>query len=105
MELAGDWGGTSLRAEYLQAHLDLHDPTQQDFTANGFYIQGAQFLTRKLQAAIKYEQFDPNRLVLDNKDIRWTTLGLNFYIKGDRVKVMVNTCSNGSAPIPFRTTP
>lgn len=101
LELVGDWGGTSLRAEYLQAHLDFRDPTGQDFTANGFYIQGAQFLARYLQAVVKYEQFDPNRLALDNKDIRWTTLGLNYYIKGDRAKVMVNYVFKRERTGPF----
>lgn len=90
LELAGDWGGTSLRAEYLQAHLDFRQPAERDFTASGYYVQVGQFLTSRIQAVIKFEQFDPNRLVLNNKDLRWTTVGVNYYIKGDRVKVMAD---------------
>ncbi len=90
LEWAGDWGGTSLRAEYLQAHLDFRHPAQRDFTANGFYIQGAQFLSRKLQLVVRFEQFDPNRLVVNQRDIRWTTVGMNYYIRSDRVKLMAD---------------
>jgi phosphate-selective porin OprO and OprP len=90
LELAGDWGGSSLRAEYFQTHFDFRDPTGTDFTADGLYVQGAHSLTRKFQAVVKFEAFDPDRLAVNNKDIRWTTVGLNYYIKGDRAKAMVN---------------
>lgn len=90
VELAADWGETSLRAEYFRGTLDFSGTGNADITTNGWYVQGAQFLGRYLQAVIKFEGFDPDESVSNRNDLFWTTLGINFYIDGDRIKAMLN---------------
>ena len=46
--------------------------------------------TPKWQAAAKLEQFDPNRQVVNHKDLRWLTLGVNYYLRGNRLKLMAD---------------
>lgn len=89
-ELAGDWGGTSLRAEYFQARFHFRDSSPSDFSADGWYVQAAQFFGHYVQAAVKIEGFNPNTSFRDKNDILWTTLGVNVYLDEDRAKVMVD---------------
>lgn len=50
-----------------------------------------KYAGRKWQAVLKFEEFDPNSLVENDRDIRWLTLGWNYYIRGDhRLKLMAN---------------
>ena len=57
--------------------------------ANGYYVQGSYFFcNRKLQLVSKWESFNPGQAAHD--DIRSITGGLNYYIKGDSLKLMLN---------------
>ena len=59
------------------------------FTANGYYVLGGWYLPgRKFQLVSKWESFNPGQAA--NDDIRSITGGLNYYIKGDSVKLMLN---------------
>lgn len=90
LELAADWRQTSVRAEYFRARFDFSEAAQSDFTATGYYVQVAQFLRPKLQAVAKLEKFDPDNRAVSPHDLRWITLGVNYYLKGNRAKVMVD---------------
>lgn len=67
-------------------------------SSEGYYGTLAYRITPRMQAVIRYDQFDPNK----NKanDIRTEyTAGLNYFIKGQALKLMVNfvyyTVENG----------
>ena len=36
----------------------------------------------------KYEEFDPDQRVRNARDVRQTTLGLNYYLRENRFKLM-----------------
>lgn len=87
-EFSADWGDAPVRAEYMRARLDFHSAQFPDLTASGWYVLAAKYLAPKWQIVAKYERFDPNHNVVNNKDVRQTTLGLNYYIRQNRVKLM-----------------
>ncbi|MBL8231962.1 MAG: hypothetical protein JNL98_25925 [Bryobacterales bacterium] len=72
----------------LRAHRAQTSGT--DLIAEGWYIQAAKFIRPKLQAVVKVEGFDPNVSLLNGKDTRQTTLGLNYYLRKNRFKVMAS---------------
>jgi phosphate-selective porin len=60
------------------------------FTAEGWQVTAAYFLMpAKLRAVIREESFDPNTST-DGNTIRTTTLGLNYYLKGEDIKFMID---------------
>jgi phosphate-selective porin len=67
------------------------------FTAEGWQATGAYFLVPgKLRAVVREEAFDPNTAVGGNTT-RTTTLGLNYYLKGEDIKFMLDYL-NGNVP-------
>jgi phosphate-selective porin len=87
LEASADFGPISFRSEYFYA---WYDPNRMPFVAvraSGFYAQGAYSFGPHYQAFAKYETFNPNRAVADSHDLRWTTLGVNWRIHGDRLRV------------------
>ena len=99
--------GTSLIYEYKRLKASLEYATAEGsngstgFSANkseGYYGTLAYRLTPKLEALVRYDQFDPNRDKAD--DIRREyTAGINYFIKGQALKLMLNyiyyTLENG----------
>jgi len=86
-------GPFDLIGEYLQEKvhgLTLNGvPGIPDFTTNGYYITAAYFLIpKKLQAAVRWEGLNPGQL--GNDGIYSITGGLNYYIHGDDLKLMIN---------------
>jgi phosphate-selective porin len=64
-------------------------PRFTGFRADGYYVQGSYFvLPKKLQLVAKWESFNPGQLA--NDDIHSITGGVNYYLKGDNVKVIAN---------------
>ena len=65
-------------------------PGFANFDPSGWYVQGSYFLIpKKLQAAVRWEELDPDQ-VASGDGIRSITGGLNYYIHGDAIKLMVN---------------
>ncbi len=60
-----------------------------DKHASGFYSTLAYRITPKLQALIRYDQFDPNKDVSNNKTKEYVA-GINYFIKGQALKLMLN---------------
>lgn len=60
-----------------------------DKHASGFYSTLAYRITPKLQALIRYDQFDPNKDVSNNKKKEYVA-GINYFIKGQALKLMLN---------------
>lgn len=87
-------GPFDLIAEYLEEYVDGRTvngvpPGFANFTTNGYYVQGSYFLIpKKLQAAVRWEDLNPGQM--GNDGIHSITGGLNYYIHGDDLKLMIN---------------
>jgi phosphate-selective porin len=85
------WGDFDLWAEYLRV---TFEPTNlipaHRFDAAGWYVQAGYFIVPKtLQAVVKYDDFDPN-LSLFNNSTNTQTLGANWLLKADDIKLQVD---------------
>jgi hypothetical protein len=64
-------------------------PGFADFSPSGWYVQGSYFIIpKKLQGVVKWEELDPAQKPSDG--IHSITGGLNYYIHGDAIKLMVD---------------
>jgi phosphate-selective porin OprO/OprP len=64
-------------------------PGFADFEPSGWYVQGSYFIVpKKLQAAVRFEDLNPGQV--GNDGIHSITGGLNYYIHGDAIKLMLN---------------
>lgn len=84
-------GPFELWAEALQVRWEATDrrprPTLE---SNGWYVQASVYaIPKKLQVVAKYETFDPDRDA-SKDETNTATLGLNYYIKGHDLKVMLD---------------
>ena len=87
-------GPFDLIGEYLQEHVEGRTvngvaPTFGNFTTDGFYVTGAYYLIpKKLQAVVQWQYLNPGQ---KGNDGLYSILGgLNYYIRGDNIKLMVN---------------
>jgi phosphate-selective porin len=63
---------------------------RREIEADGGYVQGAYMvLPNRLQLVARYETFDPRQDVDDN-EVDTATLGANWYLKGDDLKLVLN---------------
>src|SRR5258707_10992756 len=87
-------GPFDLIGEYLEEHVHGRTvngvpPGFADFTTNGFYITAAYYLIpKKLQVAVQWQDLNPGQM--GNDGIHSITGGLNYYIHGDDLKLMVD---------------
>src|SRR6478736_1789930 len=87
-------GPFDLIAEFLQEHVDPRTvngvpPGFEQFTTDGFFVTGAYYLIpKKLQAVVQWQHLNPGQK--GNDGISSIVGGLNYYIRGDDIKVMVN---------------
>lgn len=83
-------GPFDLIAEYLEAKIEPVDSAGfAAFTASGYYVQGGYYFPgRKFQLIREWESFNPGQAPDD--DLRSAYAGLNYYIKGDSLKLMAN---------------
>ena len=87
-------GPFDLIGEYLEEHVHGRtvngvSPGFANFTTNGFYITAAYFLIpKKLQVAVQWQDLNPGQM--GNDGIHSITGGLNYYIHGDDLKLMVD---------------
>lgn len=99
-DLSLNLGNFDLVAEYLQEQIRpsgsgaLVTPasglgTLGEFTTQGYYVQGSYyFWKKKLQLVGQWQSFDPGQAA--NDDIYSATVGLNYYIKGNDIKLMLD---------------
>ena len=87
-------GPFDLIGEFLQEHVDPRTvngvpPGFDEFTTDGFYVTGAYYLIpKKLQAVVQWQHLNPGQK--GNDGISSIVAGLNYYIRGDDIKLMVN---------------
>jgi phosphate-selective porin len=87
-------GPFDLIGEYLQEHVEGRtvngvSPAFSNFTTDGFYVTGGYyFIPKKLQAVVQWQYLNPGQ---KGNDGLYSILGgLNYYIHGDDLKLMVN---------------
>jgi phosphate-selective porin len=87
-------GPFDLIGEYLEEYVNGRTvngvpPGFANFTTSGYYVEGAYFLIpKKLQATVQWQDLNPGQRA--NDGIRSITGGLNYYIHGDDLKLMVD---------------
>ena len=82
-------GPFDLWAEYLFTEYDPDGPADT-FSAQGWYVLAGYYVVpKRLQALVKYEQFDPNTDVSGDATDTWT-LGVSYAVKGDNLKLYLN---------------
>ena len=89
-----------LMAEFEWSHANGYNGTLgRSVTdhASGFYATLGYMITKKLQALICYDQFDPDTHIKGNKR-REYVFGLNYFIKGQALRLIFNYafCQNDS---------
>ncbi|HUZ45175.1 MAG TPA: porin [Terriglobia bacterium] len=87
LEASADFSPVSLRSEYFYAWFDPNRAPLAEVRASGFYVQSAVRFCHKFQGVVKYEGFNPDRSVRNRHDLRWTTLGLNWFIRQNRIRL------------------
>ncbi len=84
-------GPFDLSAEYIDERFNSRGPAPlfNAFEPDGYYVMASYFvLPKKLQLLAKWESFDPDQA--NDDDIHSITAGLNYYIKGDDIKILAN---------------
>lgn len=79
-------------ADFEWAHANGYNGLSGHYTdkhAGGFYATLGYMITKKLQVLARYDQFDPDKNVTNDKN-REYTLGLNYFIKGQALRFIVN---------------
>jgi phosphate-selective porin OprO and OprP len=97
------YGPFDLVAEYMEnkvsgtGYSSTTATGRQDFVANGYYVQGSYFFPGKeWQLVCKWESFNPGQerylpvRLKQVDDIKTLTAGVNWYIKGDSLKLMLD---------------
>ncbi len=87
-------GPFDLIGEYLEEYVNGRTvnglpPGFANFTTDGFYVTGVYFvIPKKLQAVVQWQYLNPGQ---KGNDGLYSILGgLNYYIRGDDLKLMVN---------------
>jgi phosphate-selective porin len=87
-------GPFDLIGEYLEEYVNGRTvngvpPGFADFTTSGYYVEAGYFLIpKKLQAVVQWQDLNPGQRGSDG--IHSITGGLNYYIHGDDIKLMVD---------------
>lgn len=67
--------------------------------SQGLFVTTGYHLTKKLELLARFDQFDPDRTIKNNNQREYTA-GINYYIKGQALKLILNYiyCQNDSKP-------
>ena len=83
--------------EYAHANGSNGGSGLSDKRSEGLFVTVGYHLTKKLELLARYDEFDPDRTINNNK-MREYTLGTNYYLKGQALKLIFNYiyCQNDS---------
>ena len=84
------YNGFTFIGEYIRAILTSAEAKIKSVTADGYYLQAAYFVTHYLQPIVEYQTFNPDTYVESSKNAKWLTAGLNYYIVGNKFKLMAD---------------
>jgi phosphate-selective porin len=98
LDASADYGPASFSGEYFYAWFEPNRAPLPEVHADGYYAQAAWRFLRVLQAVGKYEAFQPNRGSPNSDNLHWTTLGLNWYIRENRIRLSGDYIFKRGAP-------
>lgn len=82
-------GPLTVQAEYLQTKYENTLTADPNFTAKGYWaLIGYQIIPKTLELVGKYEYFRPDQM--PNDDLTTYTAGINWYIKGRDITMMLD---------------
>lgn len=91
VDLAFKWQGLAIQSEYLLGQAE-NQTTEKLLRAHGFYAQAAYMILPKLEAAVRYSYYDPNRDVADN--LQTEVIGaLSYYFNKHNLKLTADVGS------------
>ncbi len=69
----------------------------------GWYVTLGYHITKKLEAILRYDEFDPDKKISNNNKREYTA-GINYYVKGQALKLILNYvfCQNQASPDSHR---
>ncbi|MCD6422717.1 MAG: hypothetical protein J7L42_01180, partial [Elusimicrobia bacterium] len=77
-----------LKGELIEAR--YNPDSAAPLKADGFGLTCGCFLIDKiLSVVLRYEEYDPDKSVTDKNDIKWTTLGINYFAS-KKAKIQAN---------------
>ncbi|MBM3852419.1 MAG: hypothetical protein FJ399_04605 [Verrucomicrobia bacterium] len=90
------WGPAQVGAEWLRN--ENHPVVGLPIEADGWYLYGTWLFSPRWQAVARYEAYDSNLATARTTTREWT-LGFNYYLKGDDLKLALNY-QLGRPPVP-----
>lgn len=91
------------RAEYANANGSNGGSGLTSKKRQGWYATFGYHITKKLEAIVRYDEFDPDKTISHNNQREYTA-GINYYVKGQALKLILNYvyCQNQSKPDSHR---
>lgn len=92
-----------MRAEYANSDGSNGGSGLTDKKRQGWYVTLGYHINKKLEAILRYDEFDPNKKISHNNQREYTA-GINYYIKGQALKLILNYvyCQNDAKPDSHR---
>lgn len=89
-DVSGHMGPFTGQFEYIRWDIDSSDAAVTDVEALGYYLQGGYYIKGyNLEPAFRYAVYDNNSKLNDMTETE-TTIGVNYYLKGNSFKVSAN---------------
>lgn len=80
-----------LNGEYIRGKLKGRKDPDPIKNSEGWYLQGAlKMFDGKIEPLVRWQSYDPDDSVVNDKDVEWTTLGLNWFIQGQNLRLLAN---------------
>ncbi len=86
VDLYFNTGGLVIEAEYDAFVEDFTNNGDDNLEGSGYFVQAGYLIFPKIELAVRYQELEPNKNVDMNK-LMWTSIGINYYIKGHNLKI------------------
>ena len=89
MDLFFNTGPITIEAEYDNYKEGNKNASSGDLVGGGWYAQGGYLILPVVELTTRYQELDAN----DNDDsdkLQWTSVGLNYYIRGHNLKIQTD---------------
>ena len=82
-------GPVSAEAELDMYNQKIKNGNSSDIQGMGWYIQSGYLITTMLELAARYQEFDPNTDISNDK-AQWITVGVNVYLRSHNLKIQTD---------------
>ena len=83
-------GAADFAAEYIRASFRHTETGRPSIFAYGWYTQVSYSIDKNVEVFFKFECFAPYRRCAPVQDIKWMTLGINYYFNHQKSRIMLN---------------